>query len=105
MLRQIITGGVIMFNSSGLETRLDGNNNQARDHKKELCKQIHFLLCESCFWCASYVSSKSISIAKCPNCYNNKIEWMPIARVDLDKLTFSVKEGLELRSAPTHSIR
>jgi len=34
MLRQIIPGGVIMFNSSGLETRLDGNNNQARDHKK-----------------------------------------------------------------------
>jgi hypothetical protein len=49
------------------------------------------------------ISSKSISIAKCPNCYNNKIEWMPIPRVDLDKLTYSAKEGLELRSALKHT--
>ena len=84
-----------MFNTSGLETKLDNNNNNNhdRDNKKELCKQIHFLLCESCFWCASYISSKSVSIAKCPRCYSNKIEWMPIARVDLDKLTCSPKEG------------
>jgi hypothetical protein len=90
------------MDSSGLETRLDGNNNQARNHKKELCKQIHFLFCESCFRVLR-ISSKSISIAKCPNCYNNKIEWMPIPRVDLDKLTYSAKEGLELRSALKHT--
>jgi hypothetical protein len=77
-----------MFNISGLETRL-GNNNHDHDDKKELSKQIHFLLCESCFWCASYIYSKSVSIAKCPNCYSNKIEWMPIPKVDLDKLSRS----------------
>jgi hypothetical protein len=88
-LRQIIIeGGVIMFNTSGLETRLvNNNNNHGRDDKKELSKQIHFLLCESCFWCASYISSKSISIAKCPNCHsNNKIKWMPISNINLSKL-------------------
>jgi hypothetical protein len=96
-LRQIMEGGIIMFNTCRLESGLNNNNNHDGDDKKELFKQIHFLLCESCFWCASYLSSKSVSVAKCPNCYNNKIEWMPISKVDLDKLT---KEGA---SAPYYT--
>ena len=78
-----------MFNIVGLEnkTRNNNNNGHDRDNKKELSRQIHFLLCESCFWCASDISSKNISIAKCPNCYSNKIEWMPISKVDIDTLT------------------
>ena len=67
---------------------LDNNDNNNGDDKKGLSKQIHFLLCESCFWCAtSYLSPKRVSVAKCPNCYNNKIEWMPISKVDIDKLS------------------
>src|SRR5919197_1688400 len=26
------------------------------------------------------------SVAKCPNCYNNKIKWMPISNINLYKL-------------------
>ena len=57
-----------MFNIVGFESRIDNDNNNRhdRDNKKELSRQIHFLLCESCFWRASYISSKNISIAKCP---------------------------------------
>jgi hypothetical protein len=83
---------VVIFNAYGLQTGLN-NNNHDGEGNKELSKQIHFMICESCFWCASYISPKSISIAKCPNCYNNKIEWLPIPKVDLDKLTCSPKEG------------
>jgi hypothetical protein len=75
--------GLIMFNVPGL----DNNDNNNGDDKKELSKQIHFLLCESCFWCAtSYLSPKNVSVAKCPNCYNNKIKWMPISNINLYKL-------------------
>ena len=45
---------------------LDNNG----DDKKDLSKQIHFLLCEICFWCASNLSSTTVSVTKCPNCYN-----------------------------------
>jgi hypothetical protein len=69
---------------SKLQTRLDNI-----DEKKEVFKQTYFLLCKSCFWCASYFNSKSVSIAKCPNCYNNKIERMPIPKVNLYKLGYS----------------
>jgi len=66
---------------SKLQTRL-GNN----DERKEVFKQIHFLLCESCFWCASYLNPHTISISKCPSCYNNKIKWMPLPSTDIFKL-------------------
>ena len=82
-----------MFNISELQTRLNNNHHLDGDDKKENSRQIHFLICESCFWCASYLSSKSVSIAKCPNCYNSIIKWMPIPRVNLDKLTYSPKES------------
>lgn len=55
--------------------------------KREFFKQIHFLLCESCLWCASCLSLNNISIAKCPAC-SNKLEWMQmqISNVDHYKL-------------------
>jgi len=50
-------------------------------------KKTDFMLCESCFWCAtSYLSSKSVSVVKCPNCYNNKIKRMPIPNINPYKL-------------------
>lgn len=42
-------------------------------------KQIDFLLCPSCFWCASYFNMGKLSIVNCPNCYNNDIQQLPIS--------------------------
>ena len=99
-----------MFNIVGLDNKTDNDNNNKnnrhdRDNKIGLSRQIHFLLCESCFWCASYISSKNFSIAKCPNCYSNKIEWMPIPKVDIDKLTHSSKQGDSVATIQHNSIR
>ena len=71
----MVERGLVMFNVPAL----DNNDNNNGDDKKGLSKQIHFLLCESCFWCASYLSSKSVSVAKSPNCHDNKIKWIPIS--------------------------
>ena len=32
-------------------------------------KRIDFLLCPSCFWCASFFNFGELSIVRCPNCY------------------------------------
>lgn len=76
-------GGVNKIIIAGLQTR----SNNIMGGKKEFFKRIHFLLCESCFWCDSYLSS-SASIAKCPRCYS-KIEWMPISNANLSRLDHS----------------
>src|SRR5919206_4567914 len=76
-------GGI---NKAIISTLQDRSSNLI-GRKREFFKQIHFLLCESCLWCASYLSSNSISIAKCPMC-SNKLEWMQmqISNVDHSKL-------------------
>ena len=44
--------------------------------------QMQFLLCQSCFWCASYIglssNTKTTNFIKCIICKNGKIESLPI---------------------------
>ncbi|HZE78802.1 MAG TPA: hypothetical protein VE089_09665 [Nitrososphaeraceae archaeon] len=73
-----------------------------------------FLLCESCFWCAScFIIEKdydsgscgnangdmdnNISIFyKCPQCNKEKVEAMPIASGELYRFDYNVKRGITL---------
>ena len=45
---------------------------------------LHFLICDSCFWCASYIRRGDFTI-KCPSC-NCIVESMPISRGQNSKL-------------------
>jgi hypothetical protein len=45
---------------------------------------LHFLICDSCFWCASYIRRDDSTI-KCPSC-NCVVESMPISRGQNSKL-------------------
>src|SRR5829696_6995416 len=59
-------------------------NKLSNEKKRIVTKQRHFLLCESCFWCASSIYLLSMDWI-CPVCNNNdnnnyssKIESIPI---------------------------
>jgi hypothetical protein len=41
--------------------------------------RIDFLLCPSCFWCASYFNFGELSIISCPLCRNDYIEQLPVS--------------------------
>lgn len=43
-----------------------------------MCKESHFLLCGSCFWCASFLDLRFTSDV-CPSCMNGKVESMPLS--------------------------
>jgi hypothetical protein len=65
-----------------IETRTDVDD----DKKTKSFKQINFMLCESCFWCASSLSSSSLydlsndddTVAKCPICNEYTLKLIPI---------------------------
>jgi hypothetical protein len=42
-------------------------------------KRVDFLLCPSCFWCASYFNFHELSIISCPLCHNDRIEQLPVS--------------------------
>jgi hypothetical protein len=55
--------------------------------KTTIFKQINFMLCESCFWCASSLSSSSSlydlsndddRLSKCPICNEYTLKLIPI---------------------------
>lgn len=46
------------------------------NEKTKLPKQIHFLICESCFWCASRIDDYVFS--ECPTCNTSMVKSMPI---------------------------
>src|ERR687898_1210642 len=50
---------------------------------KQFLSQKGFLLCRSCFWCASslYLIDDRIKVSpflQCPSCYNNRVELLPL---------------------------
>jgi predicted Zn-ribbon and HTH transcriptional regulator len=70
-------------------------------NKKTVIK-IDFILCESCFWCASQSnkwngSRRSITIiTKCPSCNSNRIESMPISHEEDYTFNHDLKRGVTL---------
>jgi hypothetical protein len=86
------------------------NENIAHDgfikRKTRTAGEIHFLICQSCFWCASYISAKMFSrttkatksisevdITKCPSCIEGNIESFPITENEEYKFDYDTKRG------------
>lgn len=69
------------------------------EKKRIITKQRHFLLCESCFWCASSIYLVSMDWI-CPVCSNNnnsnKVESIPIQNNEIYKFDYNQRYGVIL---------
>jgi hypothetical protein len=69
--------------------------------------RINFLICPSCFWCASCLSSRILStmssaddctsVAKCPSCIKGNVESIPIADDEEYRFDYDVKRGVTMK--------
>ena len=71
-------------------TTVHANTGTASNERREaspisrISKKIDFLLCNSCFWCASYLNLRSsFGVIECPSCKENTIERMPLSANDV----------------------
>jgi Zn finger protein HypA/HybF involved in hydrogenase expression len=78
------------------------NTNKLSNEKKRIItKQRHFLLCKSCFWCASSIYLVSMDWI-CPVCSsnnnnkNNKVESIPIQNNEIYKFDYNQRHGVIL---------
>ena len=72
-------------------------NSKVTNSKKAIVKEIHFLLCRSCFWCASYFKIGRVISTKCPSCNDDdKLESMPISYDEVYKFDYDQKRGIIL---------
>jgi hypothetical protein len=70
--------------------------------KTRISEDPYFLLCQSCFWCASYISpqipnriTKQV-ITKCPSCIVGNIESLPIAKNEEYRFGYDTKRGVTM---------
>jgi hypothetical protein len=63
---------IVDINSTG------DNAYKVKNEKKNSQQIIHFLICKSCFWCASCIDIKKAcaitTISKCPSCNNESLK-------------------------------
>lgn len=64
--------------NSKVEELIHENENKIVDKK-------NFLMCKSCFWCASFLTAKR-NMMQCPSCGNNEMELMFISNYQSYKL-------------------
>ncbi|AIF85525.1 hypothetical protein NTE_03497 [Candidatus Nitrososphaera evergladensis SR1] len=77
---------VIVLNpkDSDVRSRLFRSRERTSDGKKKK-RQVKFLICDSCFWCASVISMESSPtagesrIVSCPVCDSKQVEWLPVS--------------------------
>jgi hypothetical protein len=68
-------------------------------------KKKQFMLCNSCFWCASsYIHIDNIFIKKCPVCQNRIIEFLPISNNEIYKFNHNLRRGITLEFTPYQRI-
>ena len=61
------------------------------------CRQ--FLICDSCYWCASIVKFLPNFLKRCPNCKNDMLESIPIAQDETFRFDHNAKTGTTLEFA------
>jgi len=62
----------------------------------KLPKQIQFLLCQRCFWCASYIGTYTHMITECPSCSSGTLESMSICEKEAYQFDYRAKRGVTL---------
>ena len=57
---------------------------------------IHFLLCQGCLWCASFIGIHKHMITRCPSCNSVKLESMLISEKETYLFDYYPKRGVTL---------
>jgi hypothetical protein len=96
-------------------TKISSN---AIDIKKENDKilqrtsQVYFVICNSCYWCASYfdiddleyISASSSHVLDCHVCNSRNTELIPISTDESFKIDYSLTRGMELEFYKSNNV-
>jgi hypothetical protein len=88
----------LMSSAETISRHLTKKNLTTTDNRTtSVIKKIDFLLCNSCFWCASYLNVENALITfQCPSCKEKAIEWMPISLNDAYSFDYTPATGVIL---------
>ena len=73
------------------QIEIEKDENIYSNNKTSYKHVLHFLICDSCFWCASCI--RLDAPVKCPSCNDNKVEWSSIADRKIQKFDYDLTVG------------
>jgi hypothetical protein len=92
----------VSSNTIGLQTqKIDDNKNNYRNDRAG--NQIYFVICNSCYWCASYFGidnieslSTSSHVLDCQICNSHNTELIPISTDESFRVEYSATKGMKM---------
>ncbi len=63
-----------------------------KENAGRISKQVHFTLCGSCYWCASYLDGKGVET--CPACKSGRVESIPVAVNEMYVFDYDTRRGV-----------
>ena len=75
---------------------LSGNIKTTGNFPNDTNKGVNFLLCSSCFWCASCLCPDSTSFANYPCCIEGNTESIPLAINGEYRFDYDIKRGVTM---------
>lgn len=89
--------------ASSVKNIVNNNVPHLIGRKTRISDEVYFLICKSCFWCASYISSQmpginnyTTTMPNCPACLEETIESLPIALNEEYKFDYNNERGVIL---------
>ena len=79
-----------------IQTPLSVAQTEERNGIKSTFEQPHFLLCASCYWCASSISLLGSTVEICPSCMNGRVESMPLSDKEIYTFRYDTIRGVTL---------
>jgi hypothetical protein len=96
-------------------TKLSSNaidTERENDKILQLTSQVYFVICNSCYWCASYfgvddlesLSASSSHVIDCHACNSRNTELIPIATDESFRIEHGLTRGMELEFYRSNNI-
>jgi len=94
--------GILQTEGKTQETSQKMNQDAAAAQIKEdePISRRYFMICQTCFWCASYIdimaNMEDFPYKACPACNDNRIESLPISDNERYHFDYTITRGVEL---------
>jgi hypothetical protein len=67
-----------------------------KNNPTEIPSQMHLVLCQTCYWCATFLNINKTPIFKCAYCNSIKLDSIPISDIEICKFRYDPARGVTM---------
>jgi len=65
-------------------------------YHRKIRSQLHLVLCQTCYWCATFLNINKTPIFKCEYCDSIKLESIPVSDNEMCKIRYDPSRGVTM---------